>query len=128
MKTRTTLTILALLLAAPASAETFNRHVPYGPYGPAYLGGDGFAGEFVRGSYIGAPLTRVPRPTEIVPSPWSYGTYGIPTVTGIAAPPVAAPTLTVINAAPPSGRRGARAVDDGQTAGARVIAVRVPRR
>lgn len=125
MAIRTTLTLLVLTLAAPAApaaAETFQRH---GPYGPAYLGGDGFAGEFVRGSYIGAPLTRVPRPSEIVPSPWSYGTYGIPTVSGIAAPPTASPTLTVINAAPANGRRSAQV---GQTAGARVIAVQVPRR
>ena len=125
MANRTTLTLLALLLAAPASAETFHRAVPYGP---AYRGGEGFAEGFVNGSYIGAPLTRVPRPTEIVPSPWSYGTYGIPTVTGIAAAPVAAPTLTVIGAATPGGRRRAHAVEHGPTGDVRVIAVQVPRR
>ena len=135
MVTRTTLTLLALTLAAPVSAETVHRQHPYGPafrgaaYGsPAYGGYDGFGGEFVRGSYIGAPLTRVPRPSEIVPSPWSYGTYGVPTVSGIAAPPAAAPTLTVINAAVPHGRNRVRSLEEGQTAGARVITVQVPRR
>jgi hypothetical protein len=125
MATRTTLTLLALVSAMPASAQTVHR--PF-PYGPAYAGSDGFAGEFVRGTYIGAPLTRVPRPTEIVPSPWSYGTYGVPTVTGIAAPPAAQPTLTVINGTPANGRRRASAVEDGPPGGPQIIAVRVPRR
>ena len=122
MAIRTTLTLLALTLAVPAAAE--NIHRP-GPHGPVYQGSDGFAGPFVRGSYIGAPLTRVPRPSEIVPSPWSYGTYGIPTVTGIAPPPTAQPTITIIDAARPNGRRAAQF---GETAGARIIAVQVPRR
>jgi hypothetical protein len=130
MAIRTTLSLLALALATPVSAEPFYRSAPYDApaYGQAYVGPDGFAGEFVRGSYIGAPLTRVPRPSEIVPAPWSYGTYGIPTVTGIEAPPAARPSLTVINAGSARGRQGARAVAPGETAGARVIAVQVPRR
>ena len=118
MANRTIVTLLALAAAAPASAQTFRSADPADP---------GFAGEFVRGTYIGAPLTRVPRPTQIVPTPWSYGTYGVPTVTGIQAAPAAEPTLTVINAAP-YGRRGARAGGADPVAGARVIAVQGPRR
>jgi len=129
MANRTIVTLLALAAAAPASAQTFRSANPYAPvaYAPGYAADPGFAGEFVRGTYIGAPLTRVPRPTQIVPTPWSYGTYGVPTVTGIQAAPAAEPTLTVINAAP-YGRRGARAVGADPVAGARVIAVQVPRR
>ena len=129
MANRTIVTLLALAAAAPASAQTFRSADPYAPvaYAPGYAADPGFAGEFVRGTYIGAPLTRVPRPTQIVPSPWSYGTYGVPTVTGIPAAPAAQPTLTVIDAAPRT-RRGARAVGTGPVSGARVIAVQVPRR
>ncbi|MHB2206989.1 hypothetical protein [Methylobacterium sp. CM6257] len=124
MATRTLLTLLALTLVTPASAQTFRGGEVYVP---AYAGDDGFAGEFVRGTYIGAPLTRVPRPTQIVPAPWSYGTYGIPTVSGIASPPAAQPTLTVINATSPERRRRG-AAGDSRATGARVIAVQVPRR
>lgn len=125
MAPRTTLALLALLLAAPASAEGF-RSVD--AYGPVYAGEDGFAGNFVRGTYIGAPLTRVPRPTQIVPAPWSYGTYGIPTVSGIAAPPAAQPTLTVINAGDASARRRGREAVAGRPSGPQIITVQVPRR
>ncbi|MDP4004917.1 hypothetical protein [Methylobacterium sp. NEAU K] len=121
MASRKALTLLTLLVAAPASAQGVY------PYAPAH---GGYAVDFVRGTYIGAPLTRVPRPSEIVPSPWSYGTYGIPTVSGIASAPAAQPTITVINATAPKarGRRGDGATDEGHAAGARVIAVQVPRR
>jgi hypothetical protein len=125
MAPRTTLALLALLLAAPASAEGF-RNVD--AYGPAYAGEDGFAGNFVRGTYIGAPLTRVPRPSQIVPAPWTYGTYGIPTVTGIAAPPAAQPTLTVINAGDPNAPHRGRATAAGRPSGPQIITVQVPRR
>jgi hypothetical protein len=125
MAIRTILPLMALILAAPASAEGFGAPTPYAP---AYADGYGFAGEFVRGDYIGAPLTRVPRPSEIVPSPWSYGTYGVPTVSGIAPAPTARPTLTVIQAAGPKGRQRLGAVAEERTAGAQIIAVRVPRR
>jgi hypothetical protein len=125
MAPRTTLALLALLLAAPASAQGF-RGVD--AYGPAYAGEDGFAGNFVRGTYIGAPLTRVPRPTQIVPAPWSYGTYGIPTVTGIAAPPAAQPTLTVINAGDSTARHRGRETAGGRPSGPQIISVQVPRR
>ena len=120
MSDRIALTLFALVLAGPASAQGLYSDAP---------GDDGFAGPFVRGAYIGAPLTRVPRPSEIVPAPWSYGTYGIPTVTGIASAPAAAPTITVINAtAPNPDRRRGAARDADRAAGARIITVQVPRR
>ncbi|MCJ2062036.1 hypothetical protein MKK63_04880 [Methylobacterium sp. J-088] len=125
MAIRTILPLMALILATPAAAQGFGGPAPYAP---AYGEGYGFAGEFVRGDYIGAPLTHVPRPTEIVPSPWSYGTYGVPTVSGIAAAPTARPTLTVIQAAGSKGRQRLGAVAEERTAGAQIIAVRVPRR
>lgn len=128
MAIRTVLPLLALVLAAPASAQGFRTAVPYTPYAPAYTDGYGFAGDFVRGDYIGAPLTQVPRPTQIVPAPWSYGTYGVPTVSGIAPAPTAQPTLTVIHAAGPKGRQRLGARAEERAAGAQVIAVRVPRR
>ncbi|MEE7447230.1 hypothetical protein MRF4_05075 [Methylobacterium radiotolerans] len=129
MANRMILILIALAAAAPASAQTFRSADPYAPvaYAPGYGGDPGFANAFVSGTYIGAPLTRVPRPTQIVPSPWSYGTYGVPTVTGIPAAPAGQPTLTVISAAP-HGRRGAHPVSADPGAGARIIAVQVPRR
>ena len=125
MALRTILPLLALAAAAPASAQGYGAAIPYGS---GYADGYGFAGEFVRGDYIGAPLTRVPSPTQIVPSPWSYGTYGVPTVSGIASPPTARPTLTVIHAAGSKGRQRLGAVAEERTAGAQVITVQVPRR
>lgn len=113
-----TLPIAAFLaLAAPASAEGFRV---IGPASPAAGGAYGYADEFVRGAHVGAPLTRFPRPTQIVPAPWSYGTYGIPTVSGITEAPAAQPTLTVINARAPG--------DRGRPAGVQVIEVQVPHR
>lgn len=132
MAIRTTLPlltlVLSLVLAAPAAAQGIRAGVPYAPYAPSYAEGYGFAGDFIRGDYIGAPLTRVPRPTQIVPAPWSYGTYGVPTVSGIALAPTAQPTLTVIHAAGPKDRRRLGALAEERTAGAQIIAVRVPRR
>ena len=133
MAIRTILPLAALILAAPASAQPLAAPHPYAPayasrYTPAYADGYGFAGEFLRGDYIGAPLTQVPSPNRIVPAPWSYGTYGVPTVSGIAPSPTAQPTLTVIQGAGPKSRQRLGAVAEGQTAGAQIIAVRVPRR
>lgn len=110
-----------------------------------YPGGYGFANEAIGGDYIGAPFTRFPRPSELVPSAWGYGTYGVPTVTGIRQAPTAAPTLTVINADEPAPRRrgmGPRILSRGSEGrwagnargtepdqgGVRVISVTVPRR
>lgn len=116
--------------AFPTSAQGFHRVDPYGVASEGYAGDYGYAGAFVRGSYIGAPLTHVPRPAQLVPTPWSYGTYGVPTVSGIPPAPAGHPTLTVINArgslvAP---RRGDARADGDAVAGVRIIEVQVPRR
>lgn len=124
MRSRTVpLVALAMLgfTAPPVAAQGFRTVEPYRSFHARHGGGYGYADEFVRGSYVGAPFTRVPSPSDIVPAPWSYGTYGIPTVSGIAAAPVGQPTLTVING------RGSRArSEDGGAA--RVIEIAVPRR
>lgn len=123
-----TVTLLAAVAALPASlpaaAEGFHPHSYYGEGYPRVAYGRGFAQPFVAGEYIGAPFTRVPSPNRIVPAPWSYGTYGVPTASGIAAAPTGAPTLTVIHA--PGARKGTRGeVDAGDV---RVVNVSVPRR
>ncbi|WP_082528781.1 hypothetical protein [Methylobacterium sp. Leaf466] len=105
-------------------------------YGPSY--GHGFAEPAIRGDYIGAPFTRFPSPSDIVPPAWGYGTYGIPTASGIRAAPSGVPTVYVIDA---PARRSGLAGDDrtsrpgvaydarrGYGGGARVISVSVPRR
>lgn len=113
-----------------------------GGYG--YGSGYGFADEAVRGAYVGVPFGAFPSPTRIVPAPWSYGTYGVPTLSGIARAPAAAPSLTLINPGPRAPSRpsaGARVLSrdagggwervepDAQAAhGPRIIAVTVPRR
>ena len=101
----------------------------------------GFADEAVRGSYVGAPLTRFPSPNQIVPAPWSYGTYGVPTLSGLRPAPVAVPRLTVIDvgalAAPVRRSPGARILsrDGGRgwtpvepVSGVHVVAVKTGRR
>ncbi|GJE39815.1 hypothetical protein [Methylobacterium persicinum] len=101
----------------------------YGYGYPAVAYGGGFAQPFIQGDYIGEPYTTVPRPDRLVPSPWSYGTYGVPTVSGIAAPPTEQPTLTVIH--PQGGRRGgirAGASSEEAMGDTRVVNVSVPRR
>lgn len=125
LRTMTLLAALASLpLTQPAAAEGYYGHGYYGPGIPRVAYGRGFAQPFVAGEYIGAPFTRVPSPNRIVPTPWSYGTYGVPTASGIAAPPTGAPTLTVIHA--PGARKGARReIDAGDV---RVVNVSVPRR
>lgn len=114
-------------------------------YGPSYRSqAYGFADPAIRGDYIGAPFTRTPRPSDLVPSAWGYGTYGVPTMTGIRNAPVGVPTVYVIDSPPRAVRReGARIVSrDGHWSkaevhgesgraypgGARVIPVTVPRR
>lgn len=42
-------------------------------------------------------LLPIPRPTELVPSAWGYGTYGVPTATGIRPAPVGTPIVYVID-------------------------------
>ncbi|MBE7201777.1 MAG: hypothetical protein INR70_28785 [Parafilimonas terrae] len=134
------LAILAGLLVPatmtlPALAQDVRPAVRYGATYRAYGGypapvGGGFAQPFIQGDYIGAPLTAFPRPTQIVPTPWSYGTYGIPTVSGIAAPPVAAPTLTVIQSPRPkkAARRGGFVSAADDPSGVRVVNLTAPRR
>lgn len=78
-----------------------------GPYG-AY-GGYGFADAAVSGAYLGAPYTRLPRPNELVPPVWGYGTYGVPTTTGIRQAPTADPTVYVIDGPTPARRHATRA-------------------
>ncbi len=127
MRSRT-LTLLAVLatlpVALPAAAEGYRSYGYYGTGIPRMAYGRGFAEPFVAGEYIGAPFTHVPSPNRIVPAPWSYGTYGVPTVSGIAAPPTGAPTLTVIHA--PGARKSARR--EGDAGDVRVVNVNVPRR
>lgn len=144
--------IAALIAACATSGATagerfghgFHRHGHVGGYGYGY-GGYGFGDAAIGGAYVGAPLTRFPRPSEIVPPAWGYGTFGVPTVTGIRQAPTAAPTLTVINTTPAPRRRGSgprilsrggdgQWTNDGWASdatpgdGVRVISVTVPRR
>lgn len=146
--TRAALAALALAVGTGGAGAVEVYGSGYGPaYAPGYDDGAaryGFADEAVRGAYVGAPLTRFPRPSEIVPPAWSYGTYGVPTVSGIPRAPVGEPTLTVINAREPARRKpapGARILSRGaaggweaaeaggyRPAGVRIIEVQVPRR
>jgi len=136
------LSCAAVLSCAAIGAQA--QGVGYG-YGHTYGGdGYGFAEPAIRGDYIGAPFTRTPRPSDLVPSVWGYGTYGVPTMTGIRTATVGVPTVYVIDAPARAVRhRGPRIVSrDGRwsqaetqgeprpasAGGARVIAVSVPRR
>ena len=136
MRTLSTLALLGLAVAFPAAAQDRYPAVRYGhtyQSSGAYAGGydGGFAGPFIGGDYIGAPFTAVPRTSQIVPPAWSYGTYGIPTVSGIAAPPVAAPTLTVIDAPKPRRRTRqsfAGPLETAAPSGVRVVNLSLPPR
>ncbi|TNC12324.1 hypothetical protein FF100_15950 [Methylobacterium terricola] len=81
----------------------------------APLGLYGGAGALEPG-LVAEPYFKLPRPSELVPSAWGEGTYGIPTVAGIPPQPKADPVLYVING-------GERPVG-----GARVVSVQAPRR
>lgn len=126
----------------------------HGPvHGPAVYAASGyaFAGNAIDGTYIGAPFTRIPSPSRLVPPAWGYGTYGVPTVAGVREAPSARPALYVIerqgraeNRLLP--RRSARVVSRGgdgrwtdlpvgaperatvEQSGAQVVSVRVPAR
>lgn len=134
---------LAALLVLGASGAAAD---PYGyGYGEA---GYRFAGPAVEGAYLGAPFTRLPSTSRIVPPAWGYGTYGVPTVAGIRDAPAARPTLTVIErqgsvgGRPAVRRTGARVLSkdskgnwtdpsprsDSEGGGAQVVSVRVPAR
>ncbi len=88
--------------AVLALAATAARAEPLSHAGSAYgqtvytATGYGFAGNAVDGTYIGAPFTRIPSPDRLVPPAWGYGTYGVPTVSGIREAPSARPALYVI--------------------------------
>ena len=109
-----------------------------GLYGLGYDGTDiGYGG-------YGTPLVRFPRPNEIVPPAWGYGTYGVPTMPGIRQAPAGTPTVLVIDDTGPAFSRrtpGSRILargSDGQwpgepasesvPGGPHIVSVRVPRR
>ena len=97
------LILCGLAGTAQGQDPTYGRSVSYES---GYEGG--YGGPLIHGDYVGAPLTRFPRPSELVPSAWGYGTYGIPTVAGIRSASVGTPTVYVIDA-PPSALRSAAA-------------------
>lgn len=82
----------------PGYRAGFRRHSGYG-YGSGYglpLGYGVVAGAPVAAAPV-EPFLTLPSPEELVPAAWGYGTYGIPTVAGIPAPPRADPVVYVIN-------------------------------
>ncbi len=128
------LTVLMSSSASAASAQGYGYGYDVAGY-DAY--GYGYAEPVVRGGYVGAPFSRTPRPSDLVPTVWGYGTYGIPTMTGIRSAPAGIPTVYVIDGPSSGARRGdgrsSRADlrrDPGRMTGggARVIQVSVPRR
>lgn len=132
--------------AVPCAAQEPGPGIAYlGGAPPSYYGQAGYGANLLDGSYVGAPLTRFPSPREIVPSPWGYGTYGVPTVSGIRRAPVGEPVVYVVEGSgprrgEPAGARTSSAGRDGRWSGleeaarfeagggARVVQVRVPRR
>lgn len=111
---RGTVLLLALgcVLAGPASAQGL---IYLGGTAPGYYGtnagygaGYGLGDNLVGGAYVGAPLTRFPTPRELVPPAWGYGTYGVPTVSGIRRAPVGEPTVYVIDSPAPRLRAASR--------------------
>ena len=137
--------LASVVASAPCAAQDVVPGIAYlGGYAPSY-GQAGYGANLIDGSYVGAPLTRVPSPREIVPSPWSYGTYGVPTVSGIRRAPVGEPVVYVIEGSRPApaarARTGSRVLtrdgeggwsnlsaESGGGGGARIVEVRVPRR
>ena len=94
--------VLSVTVLGSAQAQYVTDEAGYA-VSPSY----GYAGSAIRGDYVGAPFTRFPRPDQIVPSAWGYGTYGVPTVAGIHPAPVGTPTVYVIDAPAPRARRQA---------------------
>jgi len=110
----------ALVLSGLAGTAQ-GQDLAYGSY--PYAGYEnGYGGPLIHGDYVGAPLTRFPRPSELVPSAWGYGTYGIPTVAGIRSASVGTPTVYVIDGQPSALRTapGPRPGSDAQPPGALV--------
>ncbi|KQQ30648.1 hypothetical protein ASF53_17885 [Methylobacterium sp. Leaf123] len=133
-------TLFALGAASGAAADPY----VYGYGGGGYR----FAGPVIEGAYLGAPFTRLPSTSRLVPPAWGYGTYGIPTAAGMRDAPAARPTLTVIERPASAGlrpaprRHGARVLSktskgtwtdpaprsEVEESGAQVVSVRVPAR
>ncbi|GJE03186.1 hypothetical protein [Methylobacterium isbiliense] len=135
----------------PGHRAGFRRHSGYG-YG--YGLPLGYAGVVAGAPAAAAPVEpflTLPSPEELVPAAWGYGTYGIPTVAGIPAPPRADPVVYVIHgveserAAPPARRIGRDPAGSGRRSdtarpaegirpvsyragAARVVELTVPRR
>lgn len=86
--------LFAFGLTGAAQAQVASYGVQSVPFGYE----ESYGGPLIRGDYVGAPLTRFPRPSELVPSAWGYGTYGVPTVSGIRNAPAGTPTVYVIEA------------------------------
>ena len=133
-------TLFALGAASGAAADPY----VYGYGGGGYR----FAGPVIKGAYLGAPFTRLPSTSRLVPPAWGYGTYGIPTAAGIRDAPAARPILTVIERPAPTRlrpaarRHGARVLSkdskgvwtdpaprsEVEESGAQVVSVRLPSR
>jgi len=132
-------TLFALGAASGAAADPY----VYGYGGGGYR----FAGPAIEGAYLGAPFTRLPSTSRLVPPAWGYGTYGVPTVAGLPPAPVGTPTVYVIESPAPAARArvttGPRVLSRTRTGrfapaavpaptvtagGARVLSVSVPPR
>lgn len=91
-----------------------------GPYGDRLVhahgldGGYGFADAGLSGAYVGAPLTRFPRPRDLVPPAQGSGTFGIPTIAGIRQAPASQPVVYVISGAPRGAASRARILTRGE--------------
>ncbi|WP_407529081.1 hypothetical protein [Methylobacterium oryzisoli] len=73
----------------------FRRHASYG-YGLP-VGYAGVVSDAPAAAAVAEPFLTLPRPQELVPAAWGYGTYGVPTVSGIPTPPRADPVVYVID-------------------------------
>jgi hypothetical protein len=94
----------SLALAVVAAPTAYAQEVVTSGYGhpgmPHARFDESYAGPYLFASSLAASRPPLPRPTELVPSAWGYGTYGIPTATGIRPAPVGTPTLYVIDTMP----------------------------
>ncbi|MFE1601989.1 hypothetical protein [Methylobacterium sp. ID0610] len=88
------------------------RHGRFGGV-PAGFAGGVVASEAAPPVVAEGPLLTLPQPSELVPSAWGYGTYGIPTVAGIASPPRAEPVVYVIEGGSPRAPATARTASIG---------------
>lgn len=98
---------LALVVAPVADAQdvTASGYGHPDTFRPRF--DESYAGPYVVAASRTGLLLPIPRPTELVPSAWGYGTYDVPTATGIRPAPVGTPTLYVIET-PTEARRKAR--------------------